>query len=196
MITIHPLPPGAPPDGVERRHSARHVRRQFALWPLTAWARANESGEPTAASAGRPDRHDTLREGVGLGLLLATSTWLWIVAVDAIAGQPFFTFSVLGGIALFTTAHFALNVAYGVAIVAAVHAAAEEPSWVMALGFGSILLEFAFGMLTAVAEQLGVGRRAWVGLLGGSLLALLMTVTVLGQRHPLATWLHDAEEAR
>src|SRR5256886_12326223 len=39
------------------------------------------------------------REGVLLGLVVATSIWLWLAVVDAIAGQPFRTFIVLGGIA-------------------------------------------------------------------------------------------------
>ena len=30
--------------------------------------------------------HDTRREGVRLGLILATATWLWLVLVDAVAG--------------------------------------------------------------------------------------------------------------
>jgi len=43
-------------------------------------------------------RRHSLREGVILGLVVATSIWLWIAIVDAIAGEPFRTFAVLGGI--------------------------------------------------------------------------------------------------
>jgi hypothetical protein len=167
----------------------------ISLHLTTSFARTRERAARRSAVAS-PYRHDTLREGVALGVLLATSTWLWIAAVDAIAGQPLATFSVLGGVALFTTAHFLLNVAYGLAVVSAVHAAVQEPSWVLALGFGSILLEFAFGMLTAVAAELGVGPLAWIGIFGGSVLALTITVTSLARRHPLAARVREAEEAR
>src|SRR5256884_9465394 len=68
------------------------------------------------------------REGVLLGLVVATSIWLWLAVVDAIAGQPFRTFIVLGGIASFTLLHYALCLAYGLAAVAVVHGAQREPS--------------------------------------------------------------------
>jgi len=65
----------------------------------------------------RRSRH-SLREAVLLGLVVATSIWLWLAIVDAIAGQPFRTFAVLGGIAPFTVLHYALCLAYGLAAAA------------------------------------------------------------------------------
>src|SRR2546426_1073875 len=67
------------------------------------------------------------REGVLLGLVVATSIWVWLAVVDAIAGQPFRTFVVLGGIASFTLLHYTLCLAYGLAAVAVVQGAAREP---------------------------------------------------------------------
>ena len=47
-------------------------------------------------------KHDSLREGAWLGVVVATSIWVWLAVVDAAVGQPFRTFTVLGGLALFT----------------------------------------------------------------------------------------------
>src|SRR4029077_15740522 len=58
--------------------------------------------------------HSPLRAGGRHGLIVATTIWFWIAGVDAVVGQPFHTFSVLGGVVLFTVLHYALNVAYGV----------------------------------------------------------------------------------
>ena len=78
-----------------------------------------------------PRPRHTRREGVLLGLLVATSIWLWLAVVDAIAGQPFRTFAVLGGIVPFTLLHYALCLAYGLAAVAVVHGDVAE----FALGY-------------------------------------------------------------
>src|SRR5207249_6684154 len=43
----------------------------------------------------------SLREGLTLGLIVGTAIWLWLVIIDAVAGQPFRTFHVLGGILTF-----------------------------------------------------------------------------------------------
>ena len=40
-------------------------------------------------------KHDSLREGAQLGLVVATSIWVWLAVVDAAVGQPFRTFTVL-----------------------------------------------------------------------------------------------------
>ncbi|HKW40465.1 MAG TPA: hypothetical protein VJN39_04385 [Gemmatimonadales bacterium] len=51
--------------------------------------------------------------GARLGVIVATAIWVWLALVDLIAGQPFRTFTVLGGIALFTVLHYLVNIAYG-----------------------------------------------------------------------------------
>jgi len=45
--------------------------------------------------------HQSLSEGLTLGLIVGTAIWLWLVIIDAVAGQPFRTFHVLGGILTF-----------------------------------------------------------------------------------------------
>ncbi len=138
-------------------------------------------------------KHDSLREGAALGLVVATSTWIWIALIDAIAGEPFRTFTLLGGIVAFTVVHYLLNLTYGVAILALIHGAAREPSLVIAVGFGFLMVEFAFAMVTVMLSPL-LGQLAWVRIFGGSLVGALIAVRMLSRRHPLAAELRHAEE--
>jgi hypothetical protein len=137
--------------------------------------------------------HDSLREGVTLGIIVATSIWVWLAVVDAIAGQPFHTFAVLGGVTVFTVVHYLLNIVYAVALVSGVHGAAREPSLAIAVVFGIVMLEIAIAMLTALLTQLGLGDLAWIRILGGSLVGVATTLFVLTRRHPLAAQLRDAD---
>src|SRR5689334_13328978 len=82
--------------------------------------------------------HDTRREGIRLGLVLATATWLWVAAVDIAAGHPFHTFSMLGGVLIFTAVHYALNVTYGMILLSAIHGAERAPSLIIAVIFGVV----------------------------------------------------------
>ena len=144
---------------------------------------------PTTRSA----NHNSVREGATLGLLVATSTWCWLALVDAVAGEPFRTFSVLGGIAAFTAMHYLLNVLYGVAIVSAIHGTSREPTLMMAVVFGFLMVEFAFAFVTAVFSNLGLGWLAWLRLFVGSLLGAVVAVAFLSRRHPLAAQLRQAK---
>jgi hypothetical protein len=139
-------------------------------------------------------KHNALREGGALGLVVATSIWLWLAVVDAVAGQPFYTFRVLGGVAPFTLLHYLLNVTYGVAIVSAVHGAAREPSLVIAVAFGFMIIEFAFAMLTVLLSHLGLGELAWVRIFGGSVLGAVIAWLMLSRHHRLVEELRAAEE--
>ena len=132
-------------------------------------------------------------EGATLGVIVATSTWIWVAGVDAVAGDPFRTFTVLGGIAAFTAVHYLLNVAYGIAIVASIHGTRREPTLMMALVFGFLMVEFGFAFLTAVFSTLGLGALAWVRLFGGSVIGALVAVAFLARRHPLVTQLRQAK---
>src|SRR5881392_3139626 len=109
------------------------------------------------------------REGVLLGLVVATSIWVWLAVVDAIAGQPFRTFAVLGGIASFTLLHYTLCLAYGLAAVAVVQGAS----------FFFFILEFGFVMLTVILSHTGLGQLAWVRILGGNLVGAVITFVML-----------------
>jgi hypothetical protein len=138
--------------------------------------------------------HDARREAIVLGLAVATTIWLWLAAVDALAGEPFHTFATLGGVAVFTVVHYLLNVTYAVVIVSAVHGAVRQPSLIIALAFGFVMVQFVFAMLTAVLSNLGLGQLAWLRIFGGSLLGGAMTFMMLARRHPLAAQLRRAEE--
>jgi hypothetical protein len=140
----------------------------------------------------RTAEHDA-NEGARLGAIVATSTWLWLAVVDAIAGQPFHTFSVLGGVVVFTVVHYLLNVAYGKVIVSAVHAAEREPAVMLAVVFGFLMFECAAAMMTVLLSHLGLGDLAWVRIFGGSVLGATIALFVVARNHPLAAQLHRAE---
>ena len=139
-------------------------------------------------------KHNSLREGVRLGLVVATSIWVWLAVVDAAVGEPFRTFTVLGGIALFTVMHYLLNVAYGVLIVSGIHGAVREPSLVMTVAFGFPIVEFVFALVTVLLSNMGLGELAWVRIFGGSLIGTAIPIVILARRHPLAAELRQAEE--
>jgi hypothetical protein len=138
--------------------------------------------------------HDARREAIVIGLAVATTIWVWLAAVDALAGEPFHTFTTLGGVAVFTVAHYLLNVTYAVVIVSAVHGDVRQPSLMIALAFGFVMVQFVFAMLTAVLSNLGLGQLAWLRIFGGSLLGGAVTFMMLARRHPLAAQLRRAEE--
>ena len=142
---------------------------------------------PTAA-------HDTRSEGAKLGIIVGTATWLWLVAVDAVMRQPFHTFHVLGGVAVFTAVHYLLNVVYGIVLLSAVHGAERAPSLILAAVFGVLLFEVAMAMLTIILAQHWLGSAAWVGVFGGSLIATALALRLLSRTHPLGAYLHRAEE--
>jgi hypothetical protein len=145
------------------------------------------------ASVTLSGKHDSLREGATLGLVVATSTWAWLALVDVIAGEPFRTFTVLGGIASFTAVHYLLNLAYGLAIVSLIHGAVRQPSLIIAVGFGFLMMEFAFAMVTVMLSHV-LGELAWVRIFVGSLFGAAIAVIILSRRHPLAAQLRQAEE--
>src|SRR5689334_19346720 len=104
--------------------------RRFSLSLTPARAYSQLSGMvATWLSA----NHDSLREGTVLGIVVASGIWTWLAVVDAIAGQPFHTFTMLGGVTAFTIVHYLLNIAYGIAVVSAIHGAVREPSLAIAV---------------------------------------------------------------
>jgi hypothetical protein len=137
--------------------------------------------------------HDTVREGTALGIVVATAIWVWIAAVDAVLGQPFETFTAMGGITVFTIVHYVLNIVYGMVIVSAVHGATREPSLALALAFGLVTLEIAIAMVTVLLSHLGLGELAWLRIFAGSLVGVATALLVLSRRHPLAAQLRDAD---
>lgn len=138
--------------------------------------------------------HNTTREGAELGLMVGLATWVWVALVDALAGSPFQTMRSLAGVAMFTAIHAALCLAYGIAIVAAVHAAMRTPSVVYAMVFCTILFQAAFIMLTVFLAELGAGTAAWSRFLVGNAIAAVLTFVMLASRHSLWDIFHRAEE--
>ena len=137
--------------------------------------------------------HSSLREGVILGVIVATTIWVWLAVVDGLAGQPFRTFHVLGGVALFTVLHYLLCMVYGVVVLAVVHRAARTPSLLVFAAFCFFILEFAFAMVTILLANVGLGELAWVRILGGNLLGAVVTVVLLVRGHPLKAELEAAQ---
>lgn len=140
--------------------------------------------------------HETSREGVILGLITATATWVWVALIDAVAGEPFFTASMLGGLVAFTLGHYLLNVLYGVVIVSTIRNSARAPSLIIAAVFGFITMEMGFAMVTILLSNLGLGELAWLRIFGGSVLGAVIAFAILAKRYPLAQRLHEAEEER
>jgi len=140
--------------------------------------------------------HSTRNEGIRLGLIVGTVTWLWVALVDVVTGQPWHTFSVLGGLLVFTVVHYLLNVTYGMVLLSAVHGAERAPSLIIALTFGLLTLEGAFVMFTNILVESSVGSVGWAGIVGGSFIGTAVAITLLSRTHPLATYLRRAEEER
>ena len=164
--------------------------RRLALPALTAAAYSRLRGRAIVSLGGD---HDSVWEGTTLGIIVATSIWVWLVVVDAVAGQPFQTFAALGGVTVFTVVHYLLNIVYGLVIVSAVHGAAREPSLALALVFGLVMLEIAIAMLTVLLSHLGLGELAWLRILGGSLVGMTIALFVLSRGHPLMARLRHAD---
>ena len=129
--------------------------------------------------------HAAASEGVALGLLVATVIWVWIALVDGFVGEPFRTFDVLGGVVTFTALHYALNVAYGIVMVAAVHGAAREPRVLVGVALVSFIIELAFVMFTIFLSNAGLGELAWLRVLGGNVAGAVTAFLFLARRHPL-----------
>jgi hypothetical protein len=140
--------------------------------------------------------HSTRNEGIRLGLIVGTTTWLWVALVDAMAGRPWHTFSALGGVLAFTLMHYALNVTFGLVLLSAVHGAERTPSLVFAMIFSILLFQGAFVMLTGMLVQYSVGGVAWAGIAGGSIIGTAVTVVLLMRTHPILEYLRRAEEER
>ena len=156
----------------------------------------NSGSDTENSSVALRGKHDTRREGVALGLAVATTIWVWLAAVDALAGEPFHTFTTLGGVIPFTVAHYLLNVTYAVVIMSTVHGAVRQPSLIIALVFGFVMVQFVFAMMSAFLSSLGLGQLAWVRIFGGSVIGGAVTFMILSRSHPLAAQLRQAEEER
>lgn len=144
-------------------------------------------------SVARLDEQDTAHEGTRLGLIIGTAIWVWLAVIDVIAGEPFHTFDVLGGVLVFTVLHYLLSILYGKVVVATVRGAENEPSLSLAVAFGFLMLQCAFAMMTVLLSHLGLGDLAWLRIFGGSVLAAAIALVVITRRFPFAAELRRAE---
>ena len=151
------------------------------------------AGAQGMAGATLSGDHDLYPEGVRLGLTVATATWLWLVIVDLIAGQPFHIFNALGGVVAFTMMHYLLNLVFGIALVWAVHGAVNENSIAIGLVFASMMIEVAFAFVTALLSNMVLGDLAWFEVFGGSVVAMTVAITILMRGHPLLAQFRRAE---
>jgi hypothetical protein len=145
----------------------------------------------TVVTARSPASHGTFGEGLRLGSVVATSIWLWIATVDVVVGEPFHTFTVLGGIAAFTAGHFVLNIALATVIVAGMQGAIREPSFIGAVIMLFLILEFALAMATIFLSHAGLGDLAWLRVFGASLVGAAVGIVGLVRRHSLGTVLRQ-----
>ena len=75
-----------------------------------------------------------------------------------------------------------------------VHTAGRTPSAIFAVGFGFLMLEFAFALVTAAVSSGRLGELAWVRVFGGSVIGAVIAIFIVTRRHPLLALLHQAEE--
>ncbi|HEU4630434.1 MAG TPA: DoxX family protein, partial [Gemmatimonadaceae bacterium] len=173
----------------------------FVLLLFVAWRRSAERvSESYHDFAARP--HPLLREGVVAGLIGAVVIAVWFLIVDAIAGRPLYTptilgrglLSVFGPIAesdsaigfvfLYTIFHFAAFILVGLLAALVVHTARREPS----ILFGFIILFVAAEIgIHALVELLDVatplGSHAWLLIMVGNLLAAAAMGYYFWRRH-------------
>ncbi len=157
-----------------------------------------------------------LRQGVLAGLIGASSIALWFMLVDAIAGRPFFTptvlgaslFDTLGGafggrgqfanVAMYTLVHYALFIAIGVAATYATNAAERKPSKLTGFVLLFIALELGVLALTAVMVRSPLfGAIAWWQFgIANVIAACAMGMYIWRTHHPLPRWDWHAKHER
>jgi hypothetical protein len=149
-----------------------------------------------------------LRQGVIAGFIGASTIALWFLLIDAIAGRPFFTPTVLGAslfdvaggafggrgqfanVVMYTVVHFALFIAIGVAATYATNAAERKPSKLTGFALLFIALELGVLALTAVMVRSPLfGTIAWWQFgIANVLAAWAMGMYIWRTHHPLPRW--------
>ena len=148
---------------------------------------------PRPSARHAPKTHSTTREGLGLGLIIGVTTWLWLAGFDFVRGEPFQTIHFLGGFTRFTLVHFTLCLAYGFTIISALHASMKEPTIMFGIIFSAILFEAAFVVVTAMLANIGLGELAWGKFFAGNLIATAVTLVLITRNHSLREMFNAAE---
>lgn len=160
------------------------------------------AGKDGPTAVGRILTTPWVREGLILGVSTAALVAAWMVLIDTLTSQPFFSAGALGSAMILGAAdtgqivvnaatvlayglyHVAIFTAIGLVTAFIASKAEEAPSILIA----GILLFAVFEALTAglvslVANYL-LGTTAWWGLMGGNLLAALWLSWQISRRHP------------
>lgn len=161
----------------------------FVLLLIVAWRRsAQRVSESYHDFAARP--HPLLREGVIAGIVGAVVIAVWFLILDAIAGHPLYTPTILGRgllsifgpiaetdselgfVFVYTIFHFAAFILVGLLAALVVHTARREPS----ILFGFIILfvaaEIGIHALVALLDvATPLGNYAWLAIMVGNLIA-------------------------
>ncbi len=141
------------------------------------------------------------REAVRVGLVGATAIWLWLLAVDLVAGAPMHTSGMIGrdllgiilpgvhtslaeGVVAFTIAHYAFWLLLGRLVVRAITADARSPGTLVGATVIFILLQFLFIGITEIFNETLLRGYAWPALFGGNVIGLLLVGAYLFRRHP------------
>jgi hypothetical protein len=150
-------------------------------------------------------RHDTIREGVVAGAIGATAVALWFLVVDALAGAPLYTPSVLGdavtavlwpeqnpspiqNILLYTIVHYLAFALIGIVTVAIVHGSQRQPAMLAGLLMLFVAFEVAiYGFTYLLSLWAPLQDIAWYQIGIANLLAAFLMGRWLWRRHPELT---------
>lgn len=148
-----------------------------------------------------PQGHSVVREGVIAGIIGATSVAIWFLLVDALAGHPLFTPTVLGTAAFsvfgdttrdgalvhvlfYTVIHYAAFIVTGIVASYVVHRAEAEPSVLVVFTLLFIIFELGFYGVAALLAETELRSLAWYQIAAGNLLAALMMGVYMWRTHP------------
>lgn len=146
--------------------------------------------------------HSTVSEGIDVGLIGGIAVALWFLLLDALAGHPFQTPSLLGqvvifgdrtpdpshiwfgAIVLYTAFHFIVFALLGMGVVALVHWGIANPVVRYALLPAFLVFEVMFyGLLGVLSEGTNALFPFWAVVSANTLAAVCMAA-YLWRRHP------------
>jgi hypothetical protein len=81
-------------------------------------------------------------------------------------------------------------------VLSAIHGAERAPRLIIALIFGRVTFEGAFGMFTNILVEYSLGTPGWIAIFGGSQIATALAFVLLSRTHPLEARLRQADEER
>jgi hypothetical protein len=142
-----------------------------------------------------------MREGATVGMLGASAVAVWFLVVDAMAGEPFRTPALLGGVLFrgvtdplhpavtagvvlqYTLVHGVVFLAFGLIVAGLLALADREPRLLIALVMVFCCFEvFVVGAIAILAEWL-FARVAWWTIITANVLATLMMAGYLFRAH-------------